>query len=179
MVTKLLLGLLAMGLVFGLLGEPPRAHACAGYTITVGSDGSSQQELITQIMAELIRQRTGTKIKLVRFNSQAELLMAAEQHAVDLVMVTSAQPAVTGEGLLPENMLRQLKPFGYQEGQVMPAFHAATLKRFPALQRLINRLAGEIDDATLQQLLEEVRAEADLRAVAKKFLHERKLIFGS
>jgi len=179
MVPKLLLGLLTVGLLFSLLDGPPRVHACAGYTITVGSDGSPQQELVTQIMAELIRQRTGTKIKMVRFASQAELQAAAEQHDVDLLLVTKTRPAGTGGGLPSDNPLRLLKPFGYQAGQVVPAFHVATLKRFPALQRLINRLAGEIDDATLMRLQGQVSAETDLRAVAKKFLHEQQLIFGS
>ena len=61
----------------------------------------------------------------------------------------------------------------------MPAFQAETLKRFPALQRLINRLAGIIDDATLLRLEEELAAGSDLRAAAKKFLTEQNLVFGS
>ena len=129
-------------------------------------------------MSELIRQRTGTKIRLVRFKFQDELLEAAKRKEVDLLVVTT-QPTTVKNDLFLEGRLRLLKPFGYQDFQVMPAFQTETLKRFPALQRLINRLAGIIDDATLLRLEEELAAGSDLRAVAKKFLTEQNLVFGS
>jgi len=171
-------GLLVLTLFLFGSGDIHQSHACAGYTITVGSDGSPRQELITQIMAELIRQRTGTKIKLQRFDSQNELVTAAEQHHVDLLVVTGGR-ATRDAAAINEDKLKLLMPFGYQESQVRPAFHVATLKRFPALQRLVNRLAGIIDDETLRRLEKSIDEDGDLRVVAKKFLQEQKLIFGS
>lgn len=171
---RILLGLMLVSLVGNDFASFPQAQACAGYTIIVGSDGSPRQELLTQIMAELIRQRTGTKIQFSRFATQGELLAAAERHDVDLLVV-----AVTQDDLFSKDQLQVLKPFGYQNSQVMPAFQVATLKRFPALQRLVNRLAGIIDDATLRYLEKSLNAGSDLRDVAKKFLTERNLIYGS
>ena len=178
MLRKFLFGMLVMGLICSGFGELPIARACAGYTLSVGTDGSQRQELLAQIMSELIRQRTGTKIRLVRFKFQDELLEAAKRKEVDLLVVTT-QPTTVKNDLFLEGRLRLLKPFGYQDFQVMPAFQTETLKRFPALQRLINRLAGIIDDATLLRLEEELATGSDLRAAAKKFLTEQKLIFGS
>ena len=178
MLRKFLFGMLVMGLIWSGFGELPTARACAGYTLSVGTDGSQSQELLAQIMSELIRQRTGTKIRLVRFKFQDELLEAAKRKEVDLLVVTT-QPATVKNDLFLEGRLRLLKPFGCQDFQVMPAFQAETLKRFPALQRLINRLAGIIDDATLLRLEEELAAGSDSRAVAKKFLTEQNLVFGS
>jgi len=173
-VRKFFLSLLIVASVFVGCGSFSPAHACAGYTIIVGSDGSQRQELMTQIMAELIRQRTGTKIQFARFGSQEELLAAAERHDVDLLVVASTQI-----DLINQEKLQLLKPFGFQNDQVMPAFQVATLKRFPALQRLVNRLAGIVDDATLLSLEENLKTAKNLRAVAKKFLTEQKLVFGS
>jgi osmoprotectant transport system substrate-binding protein len=179
MLRKFLFGMLVMGLIWSGFGELPIARACAGYTLSVGTDGSQRQELLAQIMSELVRQRTGTKIRLVRFKFQAELLEAAKRKEVDLLVVVTTQPATVKNDLFLEGRLRLLKPFGYQDFQVMPAIQTETLKRFPALQRLINRLAGIIDDATLLRLEEELAAVSNLRAVAKKFLTEQNLVFGS
>ncbi len=179
MLRKFLLGLLVIGLICSGFGELPSARACAGYTLALGTDGSQSQELLAQIMAELIRQRTGTKIQLVRFKSQSELLAAAKRQEVDLLVAVVTQTGAAENNLFHDGQLRLLKPFGYQDSQVLPAFQAATLKRFPALPRLINRLAGIIDDATLLRLQEGLSAGSDLRASAKKFLTEQRLIFGS
>ncbi|NOY13821.1 MAG: hypothetical protein GXP51_09155 [Deltaproteobacteria bacterium] len=173
---KFLFGLLLLsGLLIPGLAVPPEAAACAGYTITVGSDGSRPQELLTQIMAELIRQRTGTNIRLVRYKTEAELLAAAGRHDIDLLVATLG-PA--GSQLFKKQKLLALKPFGYQSSRVVPVFRVETLKKFPALRRLINRLAGKIDDDTLRRLIAELDDEQNVRVVAKKFLAEQKLVFG-
>ena len=78
MIRNLLLGALILSLFLGGLGYP-QAFACAGYTLSIGREGSHRQEVVSQIMAELIRQRTGTKIRLVRFSSQEEMLAEAER----------------------------------------------------------------------------------------------------
>ena len=69
-----------------------------------------------------------------------------------------------------ERKLSLLEPFGYQDGNVFPVIHAAAQKRFPALKKLVSRLAGKIDDAALQRIEEDLAKGANLRDVAKKFL---------
>ena len=176
MKQKLLFGIVAACLLFSGLGEVRLAKACAGYTITVGSTGTLQQELLTQILSLLISQRTGTNIQMARFDSQAELLAAAKRHDIDLLVVAGGTTDAVAD--LSKQGLVLLAPFGCDNARLVPAFQAATLKRFPALKRLVSKLGGLIDDDTFKRLAEEVNTGSNPRAVAKKFLAEQKLIFG-
>lgn len=173
MKQKLLFGIVAACLLFSGLGEVRSAKACAGHTITIGSTGTLQQELLTQILSLLISQRTGTNIRVTRFGSQVELLAAAKRHDIDLLVVTDGTVAA-----LSEQDLVLLAPLDGNNTRLVPAFHMSTMKKFPALKRLINRLGGLIDDDTLERLAAEVSSGSNPRAVAKKFLAEQKLIFG-
>jgi osmoprotectant transport system substrate-binding protein len=179
MMKQLLLGGIFFCLIFCGSGAVTPAKACAGYTLILGSNGSLQQELLTQILSLLISQRTGTTIQLVRYASQAELLAAASGHEVDLLVV-EVNPAGTIDSrqVLDDSELVLLEPFGYDNAQVAPVFQPAALKRFPALKRLVNRHAGLIDDLALQRLEAEVASNHNQRDVAYKFLSEQKLIFG-
>ena len=77
-----------------------------------------------------------------------------------------------------------LKPFGFSDERVAPEGTVAeaapvvrkdTLKKFPALARLINKLGGAIDLETIQKL-ETASAESSSRDVARKFLKENRFI---
>jgi osmoprotectant transport system substrate-binding protein len=58
---------------------------------------------------------------------------------------------------------------------VAPVVRKDTLKKFPALSRLVNKLAGVIDDAAMAELIRESSGKP-ARAVTKTFLKKRKLI---
>lgn len=58
---------------------------------------------------------------------------------------------------------------------VAPVVRKDTLKKFPALSRLINKLAGVMDNETMARLLAESAHESP-REVTKKFLKQKKLI---
>jgi osmoprotectant transport system substrate-binding protein len=60
-------------------------------------------------------------------------------------------------------------------GLVAPVIRKDTLKKFPALSRLVNKLAGVIDDATLAKLVQESE-KRPAREVTKQFLKEKRLI---
>jgi osmoprotectant transport system substrate-binding protein len=179
MKQKILLGVAVLCLILGGMGGIKPAKACAGYTLMVGSTGTLRQELLTQILSLLISQRTGTNIQMVRYKSQSDLLAAASRHEVDL-LVTDAGPsgATDRQRFLSKQGLMLLEPFGCRNAQIAPVFQAATLKRFPALKRLVSRLGGMIDDETMERLEADVISENNLRDVVKKFLAEQKLIFG-
>lgn len=176
MKRNVLLGLIILCLGFGGVFSASSANACAGHTITIGSNGSLQQNLLVQVMSLLINRRTGTNIKMLRFDSPSELLAAAERHEVDLLVADIEEHKVQ---LLSSTELVTLEPFGFSDAQVAPVFHSATLKKFPALKRLIGRLRGTIDDDTLWKLQHQATGGVNLRELAKKFLLEQKLIFGS
>jgi osmoprotectant transport system substrate-binding protein len=58
---------------------------------------------------------------------------------------------------------------------VAPVIRKDTLKKFPALSRLVNKLSGVIDNATLAKLAQESERRP-AREVAKQFLKEKRLI---
>jgi len=58
---------------------------------------------------------------------------------------------------------------------VAPVIRKDTLKKFPALSRLVNKLAGVIDNATLAKLAQESERRP-AREVVKQFLKEKRLI---
>jgi osmoprotectant transport system substrate-binding protein len=58
---------------------------------------------------------------------------------------------------------------------VAPVIRKDTLKKFPALSRLVNKLSGVIDNATLAKLVQESERRPT-RDVVKQFLKEKRLI---
>ena len=60
-------------------------------------------------------------------------------------------------------------------GLVAPVIRKDTLKKFPALSRLVNKLAGVVDNATLARLVQESE-KRPAREVTKQFLKEKRLI---
>jgi len=60
-------------------------------------------------------------------------------------------------------------------GLVAPVIRKDTLKKFPALSRLVNKLAGVVDNATLARLVQESE-KRPVREVVKQFLKEKRLI---
>ena len=60
-------------------------------------------------------------------------------------------------------------------GLVAPVIRKDTLKKFPALSRLVNKLSGVVDNATLARLVQESE-KRPAREVAKQFLKEKRLI---
>ena len=58
---------------------------------------------------------------------------------------------------------------------VAPVIRKDTLKKFPALSRLVNKLSGVVDDATLARLVQESE-HRPAREVTKQFLKDKRLI---
>ena len=59
--------------------------------------------------------------------------------------------------------------------EAAPVVRKDTLKKFPALARLINKLGGSIDDATMAEL-EKASADGNSREVARNFLKKNRFI---
>jgi len=81
-----------------------------------------------------------------------------------------------------------LKPFGFQgplpqaasSGKVdgtlaVPVTTKDVIKKFPILDRLINKLAGQVDNKTLEELREKSENQ-DVEITVREFLTSHKLI---
>lgn len=188
----LCLGLCALAL-FLPLARP--AQACVGKTLLIATTGSPQQEVLAQILAILIGERTGTTVKVVAFPSVAAAHEALSKADLDIQVQFSGQglvemlkkPALTDrdaafqmvkEAYNQELNLVWLAPLGFSDakfGQAAPVVRKDTLKKFPALSRLINKLGGAIDDATMHRLEAEAKARP-AQDVARAFLKAGKFI---
>ncbi len=179
----------------------PTLYACVGKTLLVGSLGSPQQQILAQMLSILISERTGTSIKIVPMDGHAEaheallradLDMYVEYTGVGQVIILKDPPIADADELYKavkarynqELNLIWLKPFGFSderfapEGTVAdaaPVVRKDTLKKFPALARLINKLGGAIDAPAMKKL-EKESASGNYKEVARKFLKENRFI---
>lgn len=196
----LLLPLLVMLTILPLL-QPAPASACVGKSLHIGSSGTLQQDLLAEILAQLISERTGTTVKVERLNSsaaaheallRAELDIAVEYTGASQLDVLKGPQindpqqlfAVVKTRYNEELNLVWLQPFGFSEpravattipAQAAPVVRKDTLKKFPALARLINKLGGTIDATTMQRL-EASAGTRNVHDVARDFLKANHLI---
>lgn len=195
---------LALTLCVGLsllLAPAAPVRACVGKTLLIGNAGSPQQEILAQMLAILISERTGTTTKVVNLANpvaaheallKADLDIQVEYTGVAQASVLKAPAIADGEALYQavktaynqDLNLVWLAPFGFSEASLAPAGMVAqpapvvrkdTLKKFPALARLINKLGGTIDAPTMQKLEAEVKVKT-APEVARAFLKANKLI---
>ena len=177
------------------------AQACVGKTLVVGALDNPQQQVLAEMLSVLIGERTGTTVKVVSVAGhaeahdamlRAEMDMYVEYTGVGQVVILKEQPIADSDELYKAVKERYnqdlnlvwLKPFGFSderyapEGTVAvaaPVVRKDTLKKFPALARLINKLGGSIDDSTMKEL-ETASAAGNSRDVARKFLKENRFI---
>lgn len=179
---------------------PLAGIACVGKTLVIGSTGGVQQDVLANMLAQLISERTGTSVKLVSHASSSSAHRALLSHDLDIYVEYTGVGQVQilgGEALQDAEQLYQavkksyneelnliwLKPLGFEaqrQGvdlptQAVPVARKDTLKKFPALARLINKLSGKIDAQTIARL--ETQAESQgVKKVARTFLKQNRLI---
>ncbi len=184
-----------------LVGFSGSTLACVGKTLKIGTTGSVQQEVLANIVSELISERTGTTVKVVPFKNsseahaallKADIDMYVEYTGVGQVTILKDQPLTDATALYKavkqrynqELNLIWLKPFGFDAAaslgvalpaQAAPVVRKDTLKKFPALARLINKLGGKIDQRTIA-LLEKEAIAGKSKQVAHGFLKNNRLI---
>jgi osmoprotectant transport system substrate-binding protein len=188
---------LALGLSAFL---PGIMEACVGKTLYLGRMPGTEQEILAELFVWLVSERTGTSIEVKPFPDSRSSHSALEKAQIDLYL---EEPLVALREILGEEEgagsgdLRQqvkseyaerfnlvwLEPWGLEgksrEGfglsLVAPVVRRDTLKKFPALSRLVNKMAGVVDDGAMDQMVAE-SGQKPVREVTKAFLKEKKLI---
>ena len=199
-VVKALVCLMLLLLPWGPYGGQ-QATACVGKALHIGVLDTPQQRLLTQLLAILISERTGTTVEVVSETShakaheallRADLDMYVEYTGIGQVTILGGAPIADQQALYKAVKERYnqdlnlvwLEPFGFVNPQLAPAGTVAeaapvvrkdTLKKFPALARLLNKLGGTLDAATMQKLEGEVTG-GNAKDVARKFLKDKRLI---
>ncbi len=174
-------------------------EACVGKTIFLGRMPGREQEVLAEIFSWMVSERTGTTIQVKGYADSRAMHAALQAADVDVYLEDQGialreilgRPGASGAEV--RDAVRReyeqrfnlvwLEPWGMTGHAasdapgtpVAPVIRKDTLKKFPALSRLVNKLSGAVDDATLARLVQE-SGKRPAREVAKQFLKEKKLI---
>jgi osmoprotectant transport system substrate-binding protein len=202
LMKRVLVALAAVGMVAVVLAAQRPVEACVGKTVFLGRLPGKEQEILTEMFSWMVSERTGTTIQIKSFPDSRAMHAALQAADVDLYLEDQGvalreilgQPAPPSGTDQRETVRREyeqrfnliwLEPWGMTgrpaaagggaPGLVAPVIRKDTLKKFPALSRLVNKLAGAVDNATLARLVQESE-KRPAREVAKQFLKDKRLI---
>ncbi len=183
--------------------------ACVGKSLTIGCVDMPSVNMVSEMMSILITERTGTTVVIKKFDDYAACYDAVKKGDVDIMVdftgrgyvdVLKKQPVDDADKVFSEVKevyqremnLVWLEPFGFQDRSAAPAsaeevpvmaapvLTKETLAKFPALPRVLNKLAGKLDDSSVAKLVSDI-GEGDTTGkkaekVTRKFLKSKRLI---
>ena len=175
-----------------------QAFACVGKTLIIGATSSPNDQLLAQMMAVIINERTGTTVNVTYYDSPEQLFEAVKKRevniyventgrALQLLGKTASGDAQSVYDAVKDDFKSQfhlvmLKPFGEMstDAQVsyvdVPVIAEGILIEYPALPRVINKLAKVTGGKNFTKLLSEVEAGDKPNQVAKDYLKKKKVI---
>jgi osmoprotectant transport system substrate-binding protein len=179
------------------------SFACVGRTLYVGSLDTPEDKVLAQMLVLLINERTGTTVKIRYFADNETLYNALRENDEDkradiiventndaLALLKKPRPGdldqtyrQVKELYESELALIWLNPFGFKLGSAdnqqalsAPLVRRDVLTNYPLLPRVLNKLAGAINDETFSSLTAKVRDGEKPQNVSKDFLRANKLI---
>ncbi len=179
-----------------LLGR--QSDACVGRILTIGILDTPAEQVLSEMLLVLINERTGTTVTIKHYKNTQELYQAAKKNEIG-VIVESTDRALKILGKPKADDVKKafdtsreeyrknfnfiwLDPFGALLGErgtstyYAPVLTVEVLTNFPALPRVINKLAGVINDDSFAKLIKAQASHEKPRKIARDFLKERKLI---
>lgn len=163
--------------------------ACVGKTIHLGISNANEK-LMAEMASLMISERTGSSVKVDVYKDSRALYEAIKQGRVNIIMEnTDRALEVLGKAgsAGPSGLdsikteyrktfnLTWLNAFGAAP-QYAPVLTADTLSNYPALPKLLNKLAGALSNDTYSKLLKSVESDDKTKKIAKDFLKGKKLI---
>jgi len=196
-----LISIIILTLVFVTL-QPSPSDCCVGRKLVFGSVEAERPGMVSRILTILIHERTGTTVEVKFYPDRDKLLAAVQKGKVDLYVdhvddaidrlkleISSEEDSERFKAVKrrfeEEENLIWLKPMGYSGialdgrslGPASAVVHKDTLKKFPALPRLLEKVGTRVvlDDGRLESLVSEAQSEKPAK-VARNYLKEVKLI---
>ncbi len=179
----------------------PLADACVLKMLSVGVLNSSEGEVLSEVLATLINERTGTNVNTKFYKNTQELYEAISTKQVDIIIENTERAMrllnkPVGDNSSDDEVFETvklayrkemgliwLKPFGFlnsaggrAQSNTAPVIKAEVLNNFPGLPRVLEKLAGVISDAAYTRLVASVESGDKPKKAARDFLKSRKLI---
>lgn len=174
-------------------------NACVGRILTIGSLSSANEQLIAEMLATIINERTGTTVNVKYFDNQNELYSAVKNGTISILidntdrafsLLGKPKPAdnkeaytQAKEGYKKTLDLVVLDAFGSmpeesgkEQRYYVPIITTEVLTDYPALPRVINKLGSVTDEKAFIKLLDSVKNGDKAKRVAKDYLKQRRLI---
>jgi glycine betaine/choline ABC-type transport system substrate-binding protein len=164
--------------------------ACVGKTIYLGIS-SANENLIAEMASLMISERTGSAVKVEVYKDSKSLYEAIKQgrvniiientdHAREVLGKAKGSPSPMGTDAIKSEYRKSmnlvwLNSYGAPL-QYAPVLTGDTLNSYPALPKLLNKLAGALPNDTYAKLLKLLTSEDKTKKVARDFLKGKKLI---
>jgi osmoprotectant transport system substrate-binding protein len=173
------------------------SFACVGKTLIIGTLASPNEQLLAQMMAVIINERTGTTVNVQYFDDLQELYAAVEKKEVNIIAENTGRAlhrlgketsgdaaaiySTVKDAYRKELHLVLLKPFGNTAAGDKPFVDVAVIAEgilieYPALPRVIEKLAGIAQEKSYPQLLAAVESGDKPNQVARDFLKKKRFI---
>ena len=179
--------------------------ACKDRLLVVAVGDSIDQVIMGQMLSILINERTGTTVEIMQAGdiqaSHETVLQGKANIYINYVGMAQADTEGSNAQNEPQKAyilasrsymekydMVWLKPFGFQgpmaqaasSGKVdgtmaAPVTTKDVIKKFPILDRLINKLAGKVDNKALEELREKSENQ-DVEITVREFLTSNNLI---
>ncbi len=175
------------------------AFACVGKTLIIGAVSSPNDQLLAQMTAVIINERTGTTVNVEYFDDHQQLFEAVKKRDINIFIENTGRALqVLGkeasgdaeatyssvkEQFKNEYHLVMLKPFGKLSSTEekspyldVPVIASGILIDYPALPRVINKLAKVTGGKNYAKLVAAVESGDKPNQVAKDYLKKKRVI---
>ncbi|MDW7774487.1 MAG: glycine betaine ABC transporter substrate-binding protein [Desulfobulbaceae bacterium] len=178
-----------------LLATGVNSFACVGKTLVIGALDAPNERLLAQMMAVIITERTGTTVNVVHFDDQQKLYEAVAREEVNLLTENTSRAlqmlgreagsdadndySLVKEEFESRYQLILLKPFGKSPALTdmdVPIVAASILIEYPALPRVLNKLAGITREKNYADVLASVASGSKPNQAARDFLKKKRFI---
>ena len=179
------------------------SFSCVGRILYVGTLDTTEDKVLAQMLVLLINERTGTTVKVRYFDNNEALYSALkendEEKRADIIIENTDDALALLKKPKPGDLdqtykqvkelyeselgLIWLNPFGFKhatgdENKTIsaPLVRRDVLTNYPLLPRVLNKLAGAINDEAYSILTAKVRGGEKPQNVSKDFLRQNKFI---
>lgn len=166
------------------------AYACVGKTIHLGIIAPNER-LLAEMTSLMITERTGSSVTIDVYRDSKDLYAAVKQgkvniilenteRAADLIAKTRGGNTINGYDAIKSEYRRTFNMSWLDPISGTPQYAAVltmdTLSNYPALPKLLNKLAGALQNDAYARMARTADQGDRARKAAKDFLKSRKLI---